>query len=182
MAKWLVKTEGTTPLLMHKFIGIAEAKTAKEKLDQAQAETFAYRDKHGELCVPARNMRSCIVEGFVSSAGAKMKTSTKMSVAPRIRVTGADGDPLNIPLNVDTYEIDKQSAFSGSRNAGVRDWCIRPIIPEWAVEFTLDEGLGIDEKELLYKLNFAGGDVGVLSNRPNGYGRFKVVSLEKLKQ
>lgn len=181
MTKWLVKIEGITPLLMHKYIGIPEAKTAKEKPDREQAESFTYRDKHGSLCIPTRNMRGCIIEGFVNSAGNKMKTSTKMKVSPRIKVVGSDEDRLNIPLEVGDYEIDKQSVPSGGRTGGIRDWCVRPIINEWKASFILEETLDIAEKELQYKLDFAGTDAGVLSNRPNGYGRFRVVSLEKLK-
>ena len=179
--KWITQIKGISPLLMHNYIGIPESKAAKEKSDQDQAESYSYRDKHGDLVIPVRNMRSCIIEGFVNSAGSKQKTKTKMNVSPRIKVIGGKEDLMNIKLSSQEYSIDKQSVPSGGRSGGIRDWCVRPRIDEWGAEFILEESLDISEKDLRYKLEFAGSDVGVLSNRPNGYGRFSVVSLSPLK-
>ena len=166
---------------MHNYIGIPESKAAKEKPDQNQAEAFVYRDKQGSLAIPVRNMRSCIIEGFVNSAGSKLKTKTKMNVSPRIKVIGGDEDIMNIKISTQAYSIDKQSVPSGGRTGGIRDWCVRPRIDEWEAEFILEESLDLAKKDLKYKLDFAGSDVGVLSNRPNGYGRFVVVSVSPLK-
>ena len=179
--KWNIEIKGISPLLMHNYIGIPESKVAKEKPDDAQAESFAYRDKNGDLAIPIRNMRSCIIEGFVNSAGNKMKKKTKMNVSPRIKVMGMGDDVMNIKLPTQEYSIDKQSVPSGGARGGVRDWCVRPRIDEWSAEFLLEESLDIGESELKYKLGFAGSDVGVLSNRPNGYGRFTVVSISAVK-
>ena len=179
--KWITEIEGISPLLMHNYIGIPESKTAKEKPAQDQAEAFSYRDKHGALAIPVRNMRSCIIEGFVNSAGNKLKTKTKMNVSPRIKVTAMGEDKMNITLSTQEYSIDKQSVPSGGRTGGIRDWCVRPRIDEWSASFILEESLGLSEKDLLYKLEFAGTDVGILSNRPNGYGRFRVLSVKPLK-
>jgi len=179
--KWKVEIEGITPLLMHRFIGMEESKAAKEKPYEQQAEAFAYRNKHGELAIPAGNMRACIVQAFYDSAGRGRKTADKNEAAARINVYSDYEDRMNLTLEPQEYEIDKRSAFSGSKNRGIRDWCIRPIMEEWSTVFILDERLGLPEDELLYKLQFAGTDVGVLSNRPNGFGRFKVTSLEEYK-
>ena len=166
---------------MHNYIGIPESKAAKEKSDHDQAESYTYRDKHGDLAIPVRNMRSCIIEGFVNSAGSKLKTKTKMRVSPRIKVIGGDDDRMYIKLSNQEYSIDKQSVPSGGRTGGIRDWCVRPRIDEWEATFILEESLDISAKDLKYTLDFAGSDVGVLSNRPNGYGRFSVVSVSPLK-
>ena len=176
--KWKVGIEGKD-LLMYKFIGISESKDAKTKPDQQQAETYTYRNKQGELAIPIGNMRACIIDGFVQSAGNKLKTKTKMEVSPRIKVQSLDEDKMYLTLSNQNYEIDKQSVPSGGRMGGIRDWCIRPRIDEWSTEFILQENLDIGREELLYKLEFAGTDVGLLSNRPNGFGRFKVVNLEE---
>ena len=178
--KWKAKIEGTTPLIMHKFIGIDESKENKEKPDEQQAEAYSYRNNKGELCIPVGCMRTCIIEGFVQSAGRGQKTSTKMEVSPRIQVKSLDEEDLiNIPLSVQEYEIDKRSVPSGGGTRSIRDWCVRPIITEWGAEFFIQESLDISYEDLMYKLSYAGTDVGVLGNRPNGYGRFKVVTLEE---
>jgi hypothetical protein len=124
-------------------------------------------------------MRASIVEGFVGSAGAKQKTKTKMEVSPRIKVESLDDDPLFIPIGVNEYVIDKRSVSSGGKTRGVRDWCVRPMINKWNAVFILNSNVDISEDELRYKLDFTGTDVGVLSNRPNGFGRFKVETFEK---
>lgn len=166
---------------MHKFIGMEESKAAKEKPYEQQAEAFAYRNKQGELAMPAANMRACIVQAFYDSAGRGQKTSARNEAAARISVRSEHSDRMNLTLTPQEYDIDKRSAFSGSKNRGVRDWCIRPIMEEWSTDFILEERLDIPEEELLYKLRYAGTDVGVLSNRPNGFGRFEVTSLEEHK-
>ena len=178
--KWLIEIEGTTPLLVHKYIGIPETKAAKELPDIDQAERFTYRDKDGDLCIPTTNMRSCIIEGFVNSAGSKMKTKTQMNVSPRLKVYSTNDDKLNIKLSAQEYTVDKRSAPSGGRRGGVRDWCVRPRIDEWGLEFVLEESLGLSERELKRKIEFAGSDAGLLSNRPNGFGRFQVNGLKPL--
>lgn len=179
--KWKVEIKGITPLLMHKFIGMEESKAAKEKPYDQQAEAFAYRNKQGELAIPAANMRASIVQAFYDSAGRGQKTAARNEAAARINVYSDNGDRMNLTLKPQEYDIDKRSAFSGSKNRGIRDWCIRPIMEEWSTDFILEERLDIAEEELLYKLKYAGTDVGVLSNRPNGFGRFEVISLEAYK-
>ena len=176
--KWKTRIEGKD-LVMHRFIGMNESKDAKTKPDQQQAEGYTYRNKNGELAIPIGNMRACVIEGFVQSAGNKMKTKTKMEVSPRIQIQSPYDDGLYLTLSNQTYNIDRRSVPSGGRSGGVRDWCVRPRIDEWGTEFILQETLDIPRNELLYKLEFAGSNVGVLSNRPNGFGRFKVVSLEE---
>lgn len=177
--KWKAEIEGTTPLIMHRFIGIDESKTNKEKPDDQQAEAYAYRNKKGELGIPTANMRTCIIEGFVQSAGRGQKTSTKMEVSPRIQVKSLDEDSMYLTLDTQSYDIDKRSVPSGGGTRSIRDWCIRPILGSWSTWFIVQEDLNVSYEDLMYKLVYSGSDVGVLGNRPNGYGRFKVVSLEE---
>ena len=178
--KCRIKAKSTSPMLMHKFIGMAESKQAKKKPLPDHAESFAYRDKDGNLAIPIMNMKACIIDGFVQSAGSKQKTSTKMNVSSRIGIKSLGNDPMNLTLDVNEYEINRISVPSGGRTGGVRDWCVRPMIPEWSVEFVLVSNVDISEEDLKYKMIFAGTDVGIMSNRPNGYGRFEIVEFEEI--
>lgn len=179
--KYEVQIKGTTPLLPHKFCGIEESKTIKELPDSEQAERVAYRDKDEKLCIPVTNMRACIVEAFYDTAGKGAKTKTLKNIAPRIRIASAGNDPSNLTLSTQEYEIDKRSYSAGGRSGGIRDFVVRPIIPEWETEFILSSTVDISDDDLKYKLSFAGSDVGVCSNRINGYGRFEVTSFNRKK-
>ena len=177
--KYEIEIRGTTPLLPHKFGGIGESKALKELPDSEQAERVTYRDKNGLLAIPVTNMRACIIEAFYDTAGKSQKTATKKKVAPRIRVLSTDDDPLNLTLSTQEYEIDKRSFSAGGRSGGIRDFVVRPIIREWKTSFTLASTVDISDADLEYTLGFAGSDVGVCSNRINGYGRFEVTSFKR---
>jgi len=187
MNKYNVKAKGVTDLLPHKYIGISQAKEANQLTDDKErAERFTYRDKNGMLCIPVECIRATIINGFVGTAGPKQKTKTKMHVSPRIRVQSlSDYDLTNVPLmlngeHITSYEIDRRSYSAGGRSGGIRDFCVRAKIPEWEIEFQLISTVDISKKDLKYKLDFAGSDVGVLSNRVNGYGRFEITNLQKI--
>lgn len=178
--KYLVKVKANTPLLPHKFCGIEESKHIKELPDTEQAERVTYRDKNGLLCIPVANMRSCLIEAFYDTAGAKQKTKTKKHVAPRIRIMSDGDDPINLTLSTQEYEIDKRSYSAGGRSGGVRDFVVRPMIQDWETAFILSSTVDISDDDLKYQLEYAGSDVGVCSNRINGYGRFEVTSFERV--
>lgn len=177
--KYEVQIRGTTPLLPHKFCGIEESKAIKELPESEQAEKVAYRDKDGKLAIPIANMRACIIEAFYDTAGKGQKTKTLKNAAPRIRITAAGDDPFNLTLSTQEYKIDKRSYSAGRKSGGIRDFVIRPIINEWETAFILSSTVDISDDDLKYKIEFAGSDVGVCSNRVNGYGRFEVVSFNQ---
>ena len=176
MKKFKVKAKSTTHALIHKFNGLSEEKRIKEMTETEQAEKHAYRHPNGNLAFPCEWFRGCIVNNFIDKAGSKTKTSTKNTVAPRIRV-----EPNLIDLGIKDYEIDIRSVPSGGRSGGIRDFCIRPRIDEWEAEFTLLSLLDYPASEMRRSVEVAGIDIGVGSNRVNGFGRFEVVSFEELK-
>lgn len=168
--------KSTTDTLMHKFNGLDEEKRIKEMPNSEQAEKHAYRASTGNLAIPCEWFRGCIINNFIDKGGAKRKTATKNEVAPRIRV-----EPKLIDLGVSEYEIDVRSIPSTGSRTSIRDMCVRPMIPEWEAEFTLLSELKHSDEDVRRNLEVAGIDIGVGSNRINGYGRFEVVEFERVK-
>ena len=177
MKKLKFRVKGSTDMLPHKFNGLAEEKRIKEMPEAEQAEKHAYRHPNGNLAIPCEWFRGCIVNNFIDKAGAKTKTSTKNEVAPRLRV-----EPALIDLGIKDYEIDIRSVPSGGRSGGIRDFCVRPRIGEWEAEFTLVSLLKHPVNDIKRSVEVAGVDIGIGSNRVNGFGRFEVVSCEEVKQ
>jgi len=168
-----VRVEDLSPILVHKFNGQDESKRIKELSIEDQAEAYAYRNDEG-LYAPSEWFRGCLINQFIEAEKKKKKGSTKNRVSPRIQIS-----PPEISLGTDTYKIDKRSASSGGRGGGTRDWVVRPIIHEWAAEFTLRTTIEDSPSYIKQMLEYSGENVGVGSNRVNGYGRFKVVSFEE---
>lgn len=175
MKKYKCMIKGTTPILMHKFNGLAEEKRIREFSDSEQAEKHAYRHQNGNLAIPSEWVRGCIINNFIDKAGSKQKTSTKKKVAPRIRV-----EPRRIDLGLKDYEVDVRSVPSGGLRGGVRDMCVRPLIEEWGAEFILLSQLDYSQADIKRNVEIAGIDVGIGSNRINGYGRFMLESFEEI--
>lgn len=170
--KFDFKIEGTSPILMHKFNGQEEERRLKELPHKEQAEYHAYRGENGNLALPAEWLRRSVIESFMDKAPKKDKQATKKRVSPRIRV-----DPILLDLNLKDYDIDVRGIPVGNMGrGGARDICVRPLIRNWTAIGTLISGL--DESRAMKKwLEFAGEEVGIGSNRINGYGRFKVTSF-----
>ena len=160
---------------MHKFNGQDEEKKTKTLPDKEQAEKHAYRLSSGNLAVPAEWIRGCIINGYINRAGLKQKTETKKRVSPRIVV-----QPSLIDLHMKEYEINKRSVSSGGIAKGTRDFCVRPLIPDgWKIELTIQTELDDSDADFKRNLELAGIDIGIGSNRMNGYGRFEVTGFER---
>ena len=172
--KWDFEIVGTSPLLPHKFNGIDEEKKTKELPKEEQAEAHAYRCSNGNLAVPCEWIRGCLINLFILRAGNKEKTRTKIRVSPRIRI-----EPPLLDLGINEYEIDVRSAPSGNLSrGGTRDICVRPRIDSpWKIRGVLCSSLE-ENREMRKYLEDAGENIGIGSNRINGYGRFKVTSFE----
>jgi len=174
--KYKVEAKSTSSMLVHKFNGKDVEKSLKEKSDFTQAEAHAYRTEDGNLAIPASWFRGCLIEYLVSTAGAKQKTSTKQEVSPRIQIL-----PELISLGTKEFEIDKRAIpVKIHGKIADMDFCIRPIIKSWKVTFTLVSALDKTAKQLKIDLENAGIEQGIGSNRINGYGRFEVVSFNKI--
>lgn len=162
-------------VLMHKFNGQKEEKALKQRSDRDQAEAHAYRCDNGNVGIPQEWLKGCLREYLVSNAGNKEKTATKIQVAPRIAV-----EPMMLDAGISEYAINKTSVPSGGKMGGTRDFCVRPEIKECEVEGILISSLGKSIQELEKDFIGAGRDIGIGSNRINGYGRFEVISFEEI--
>ena len=164
--------EGTSPVMMHKFNGQDEEKRLKELPHKEQAEYHAYRTDDGDLALPAMWLRGCLIQGFIEKAPVKEKQRTKRRVSPRIRI-----EPVMMTLGTKDYEIDVRSVPSPQTGrGGTRDICVRPIIKQWKAKGTLVSGLD-ESREMRKWLEYAGEEIGIGSDRIDGYGRFKVTSF-----
>jgi hypothetical protein len=171
MLKCKFRIEGLTPILMHKFNGIEEEKQLKQKSDAEQAEAHAYRLPNGNLGIPCEWIRGCLIDYYILNAPPKKKSETRLQVAPRIRV-----EPYMLDLGIKNYIIDKRSVPSGNiSRGGVRDFCVRPRIDQWRTDGMLITTLEKTVQEIRRDFEQAGLEIGIGSNRVNGFGRFKVV-------
>jgi len=174
--KYKVEVESESATLVHKFNGKDVEKSLKEKSDLTQAEAHTYRTEDGYLAIPSSWFRGCLIEYLISVAGSKQKTSTRLEVSPRIRIV-----PELISLGIKEFEVDKRAIPVKLRGRIVdMDFCIRPIIKKWKAGFTLISALDKTAKQLKLDLENAGIEQGIGSNRINGYGRFKVLTLTKI--
>jgi len=156
---------GTTPLLMHSAHGMEEQTLKKNPAKQydkkEQAEGVAYRDEKGNLIVPARCLKACII-----SAASWFKfgrTSAKAIIAGCTRI-----EPAELSLGSKSYEIDSRPVVI-QRARIIRH---RPIFKKWSLKFTIvyNEEL-IKDTDIIRKiLEESGQRIGLLDNRPAKYG------------
>jgi len=180
-----VTIKGKTPLLMCAFL---ESKLEsgnrirdKNATPREMAETFTYRDKKGDLCIPGVCIFACIIEGGKFSKIGKSKITTqKSSLIP----SGVSLEEENCSLGTKKFEVDSRSAVVPA--TGGRIMVHRPRLDEWQVTFTLN----IDEKEFSEKdvrkfINDAGNKCGLLSYRPSHkgwFGKFDVTHWDIIKK
>lgn len=171
-----VEIEGITELLQHKFNGLDEEKRIKELSNEEQAKKHLYMSEDGILYFPSEWMRYAIIDTYIRRAGNKQKTAEKLRVSPAIRIF-----PAEISLGTKDYIIDVRSVPCGNMSrGGVRDFCVRPKIPiGWKAKFIIQSGLNDDLSDVKDILEEIGERFGIGSNRVNGYGRFKVTSINK---
>ena len=162
-------------LLSHRFNGLKEEKESKELPIREQIEKRIYRNDDGVIYAPAEWVRGAMITAFVSRAGAKGGKAKKLEVSPRIMVT-----PPKLPFSQQEYTIDQRSVPSGAGKLTVRDICYRPHFKDWKITGRITTTLDATEKSMREMFEVAGVDVGIGSNRINGFGRFMVTSFKKL--
>lgn len=180
MKKIDIELEGTGEgLLMHSAQNMGEPKTTKNPAKQydpkIDAEKVAYRNDKGNLVIPARCLKACILNG--ASWHKFGRKSAKPIIAGCSRI-----EPSNIELldpktgkSLSDYKIDKRPVVV-QRARIIR---ARPLIEKWVIKFTIvyNEVI-IGKPDLLREiLEEAGQRVGLLDNRPQRYGEngtFKV--------
>jgi len=158
-------------LLMNSPHGMMEepqAKKKKVKYDhKEEAEKVAYRNKKGQLIVPSRCIKACILNA--SSWYKFGKKSAKQIIAGNTRI-----DPVDPVLRdskgkvLKKYEIDLRPVVV-NRSRIIR---ARPLIENWELHFTIiynDNIIGNTDviRDILEE---AGNRIGLLDNRPQKYG------------
>jgi len=180
MPKFEVEVEGTSPLMMHRYIGKDVGKKVGKLMAKEQASMYAYRvdpeDDTSNLAANGFWFRGALIESFCQNAGNKMVSKTKTEVQPAIQIMEA-----LIDLGTKTFSINEQ--IIPIKTAGkISDMtvCIRPELKNWKCSFTLVSLLNRPDKEIHDELMRAGRNCGVGSARPMGNGRFKVTSFKKI--
>jgi hypothetical protein len=167
------KVKGVSPALMHKFNGLDESKTNKQKSDKEQAECSAYRNSDGNLYMPSTWFRGALIEYFLRNAPKKGVTTEKQEVSPRIAV-----EPMMLDLNIKIFKIHKTAIPVKQGGRQVMDFSVKAEIEKWTVSGTIITTLDKSFEEIKRAFIGAGEDVGVGANKINGYGRFEVIEFE----
>ena len=125
-----VEIEGTSPLLMHSAEGMTGNPVKKNPAQQynavEDAEKVAYRNKSGELFIPARCIKACIVNG--SSWYKIGKKSAKPIIAGCTRI-----EPYDVGLGTKKYEVDLRPVVIQKS----RIMRARPRLDSWKVKFDI---------------------------------------------
>jgi len=164
-----VTIEGTSPILMHNIgmMALQEmGKRVKKKTDiptsENEAEDSAYRMKSGELYIPARAIKMCIIN---ASGWFKVgRTSAKQFIAGGTRI-----EPIEVPLGTKEYEIDIRPVVIQGRSRVLRS---RPTLKEWKATFSIIYNEQIFNETTILKqiVEEAGIRIGLLDNRPQKGG------------
>ena len=164
----------TAPLLMHSAQNMESQGMAKNPTKQYDhkeyAEKVAYRSKSGELYIPARAIKRCMINaaGFHRFG----KRSAKKIIGGCVRI-----EPIEVGLGTKKYVIDLRPV-NIQQSKIIR---ARPRLDKWKVSFDIiyDDDV-IKEPEVIYKiLEDAGKRVGLLDNRPDKYGENGTFVIEK---
>ena len=158
-------------LLMHSTRGMMVEKVAKkrgEKYDvKEDAELASYRNKKGDLVVPSRCLKKCILNG--ASWYKFGKLSAKQVIAGCTRI-----EPVDIVLQdfkdkiLKEYEIDQRTVVI-QQNRIIRS---RPLIREWKLKFDIiyNEKMIGDVDIIRQILEESGQRIGILDNRSQNFG------------
>ena len=141
----------------------------QEYVKEDEAEKVAYKNDKGQLIIPARCMKACILS---AASWYKIgKQSMKPILAGTTRLNPSDIvllDAKGKPMK--KYAIDTRPVVVG-RARVLRH---RPYIKDWTVKFEIlydEDYIGAEALENLHViLKEAGKRVGVLDNRPQKYG------------
>jgi len=181
MKKINVVLKGTGEgILMHSAKGMVQETVTKnpaKKYDsKTDAEMASYRTEKGELMVPARCLKACILNA--ASWYKFGKKSAKPIIAGCTRI-----EPREIVLRnnkgkaLTEYEIDMRTVVI-QQSRIVRS---RPLIKEWMLEFDLiyDDSIIGDTNVIQQIIEESGKRIGLLDNRPQTYGENGTFELVK---
>lgn len=181
MKKIEVVIEGTAPLLMHSAEKMEEQRITgnpgKVYDKKKEAEKVAYRNDKGELYVPSRALKACILNAAswfkIGKISAKQLIAGCSKLEPHeLTLTDTKGKKLT------QYKVDIRPVVV-QRSRIMRS---RPRIDEWKMKFEIiyNEKLLSDTTKLNQIIEEAGQRIGLLDNRPQKYGEngtFKIIKF-----
>jgi hypothetical protein len=178
------KIKGLPPgMLMHKFnnevlepgpkpAGAQSLANTPIEKDLEICEFHAHRNIEGKLAIPSLNLYRALVIGAGFVKASKGRGTLSKYVAACIAVT-----PSYLIIDPQEYEVSRMAAVNP--NTKGRIITIRPLFPEWSLEFTIawDKGL-LDEIQIKECIIQAGKLAGLGPYRPakkGPYGRFEII-------
>ncbi len=202
--KFAATIKGATPLLVNRYVEDIEVKKAIGAKPRAKSQEDARRRQeallrfhengHGPF-MPARNIRSAMIEG-AHAAGIKHKTGrTQSKLGPYLR-RGILIEPLELlfPPEVVKPLVKARKSKKGDHDFPLHKDVVRippvtgalvpkywPIMEQWQFDFEIsvfDDSLE-SEGELKASLDAAGIFCGLGTGRPD-FGKFKVTHWEEL--
>lgn len=180
-----VELEGKSSLLMNSALSMLEEATMKKNPTKnydhkEEAKKASYRNKAGNLFIPTRAMKACLINAAswykFGKRSAKQIIAGCTTIEPleEIELTDKKGKPI-----VD-YEIDLRPVVV-QRARIIR---ARPKISEWYLRFKIiynSEMIG-DANIIQQILEEAGQRIGLLDNRPQKYGENGTFVVTKFKE
>jgi len=185
MYKIMGRIEGVAPLLVNRFTeesteslrtgATGGRKNEQQRIDEALLKV--YRDAEGQICVPAKNLKKCLLEGI---ARARLKEG-RASAVPNVQASVFFEKP-DLVLNKEKPDFISEEMGRRPPKKGGACLIKRPGFHEgWQLSFTL---LVLDDRrdaELLHRgMEEAGLLVGIGDHRPE-YGRFIVKEWQVVK-
>lgn len=174
-----VRIEGISALLMHKYpmteVNVkTKGKNAKQTEDDV--ESYLYKDESGKLAQPSTH-----IIGTLKRAGAKFQIpgQGKLTFKNLMGSGAVIIIPDMIPHEMQGWEIDRRPVVI---SRGGRIPRSRPMLPKWALSFTVEyDEDEIPKSALKEILDFAGRRVGIGDFRPEKggpFGKFIVTKFE----
>jgi len=142
---------------------------------EEQVKKKLYQHPNGDLFIPIANIQECIRRG-----GSITEGTSGADVSRNAYVL------TPIELGSTKYEVFSIPGRRSGRN-GAPYMIHRPLMRDWSGEFVIDlDQLRLDREKLKTAIEYAGKKMGFGSWRPGlgkggGYGRFKVIGFEEMK-
>lgn len=182
MKKIEIQLEGTGEgILMHSAQNMVHQSITKNPTKQydvkEDAEAVTYRTQKGELFIPSRCLKACILNA--SSWYKFGKKSAKPIIAGCTRIEPSEIillDNKNKPLK--EYVIDSRPVVI-QKSRIIRS---RPLIKQWKLKFDIvyNDDMIPNTSIIEHILEEAGQRIGILDNRPQKYGEngtFKIIKF-----
>jgi hypothetical protein len=177
MEKAEVRIEGISPLLMHRF-PVAEqdpqSKSRNIKKNKDNVEDSLYRDEDGNLVQPSTHLI-----GALKRAGVKFQIPGQGKTTYK-NVVGSGAviiEPDMIPHEIQEWKVNRMPVVV-QRARIVRE---RPVLPNWALNFSIEyDEDEISKSTLKELLDYAGRRAGIGDFRPDkggSFGRFIVTKF-----